>query len=48
MGETFYDLTDEELCELMCGGIEDDGNEEQYEECNEVDKRVNSNTSSRE
>ena len=24
MGKTFYDLTDEELCELMCGDPEVD------------------------
>lgn len=24
MGKTFYDLTDEELCELMCGAPEED------------------------
>ena len=37
MGQTFYDLTIEELCDLMCGGIEDDG-EEQPEECDETDR----------
>lgn len=24
MGMTFYDLTPEELCELMCGSVEED------------------------
>lgn len=28
MGATFYNLTDEELCELMCGGPEDDEEED--------------------
>jgi len=45
MGKTFYDLTDEELCELMCGGPEDDG-EEQFKECDEVDKRNEANSTS--
>lgn len=27
MGETFYELTDEELCELICGDLEEDGEE---------------------
>lgn len=38
MGRTFYNLTDEELCDLMCGGIEEDG-EELIEECDEADRR---------
>lgn len=38
MNRTLTNLTDEELCELMCGGVEDDG-EEQPEECTEVDRR---------
>lgn len=46
MGKTFYDLTDEELCELMCGGIED--GEELSEEYNEVNRRSETNSSSRE
>jgi len=28
MGAIFYDLTPEELCDLMCGMPEDDGEEE--------------------
>ena len=24
MGETFYDLTEEELCELICGDVEEE------------------------
>lgn len=33
MGATFYDLTDEELCDLMCGKPEDEfEDEEEIEE----------------
>lgn len=46
MGKEFYNLTDEELCELMCGGPEDDG-EEQFEECDKVDRRGNTRTAGR-
>jgi len=43
MGMEFTNLTDEELCDLMCGGIEDDG-EEFVEECDKVDKRGEADT----
>jgi len=32
MGKTFYDLTCEELCELMCGAPEEDDEDEEPEE----------------
>lgn len=32
MGKTFYDLTDEELCDLMCGDPEQDYDEEEKTE----------------
>jgi len=35
MGIIFYDLTDEELCELMCGNVDDEDNEKE-EEKNEI------------
>lgn len=31
MGKTFYDLTDEELCNLMCGAPEQDDEETEDE-----------------
>ena len=35
MGAIFYDLSPEELCELMCGDIEEDEEEEEDGECKE-------------
>ena len=32
MGKTFYDLTNEELCELMCGAPEKDCDDEETED----------------
>ena len=37
MGKTFEDLTWDDLCDLMCGGPEEDG-EEQPKECNEINR----------
>ena len=38
MGMTFENLTWDDMCELMCGGIEDDG-EEQFKECDKTNRR---------
>ena len=38
MGKEFYNLTPEQLCDLMCGGVEYDG-EEQPKKRNKTDRR---------
>ena len=38
MGKTFENLTWDQLCDLMCGGPEDDG-EKQFKKCDKVNKR---------
>ena len=46
MGKEFVNLTDEELCDLMCGGPEEDDGEEQFEECDTVNRRSKENPTS--
>lgn len=36
MGKTFYDLTDEELCDLMCGDPEEDYEDDEETEDEET------------
>ena len=41
MGATFYNLTNEELCDLMCGTAEEEDNEEGREQMKNFEKMYN-------